>query len=253
MVFHLKSFTSTQFHSMVNKWGIVHSMSSPGHHQSNGKAEAAVKTVKHMMSKCLQDGTDVYEALLEHGNTTQQDIGLSPAQLMFGRLTRTRLPAVTNRPVNKKKSAMAQKRRTRRQQTVRQSYNRRARDLVPLQTGQPVYQQHLEGQRWRKGTVQSQKNERSYIIEGDTGGVYQRNRVHIRPTCVRNVPEPQDQMSDWQQSPGEPEGVGKSVNTTPAASSPDSEEPSSAQDTSQMRSQRTRCKPKWMSDYDTDF
>ena len=41
---------------------------------------------------------------------------------------------------------MAQKRRTRRQQTVRESYNRRARDMVPLQTGQPVYYQHLEGQ-----------------------------------------------------------------------------------------------------------
>ena len=46
-------FTSTQFHSMVNEWGIVYTMSSPGHHQSNGKAEAAVKTVKHMMYKCL--------------------------------------------------------------------------------------------------------------------------------------------------------------------------------------------------------
>ena len=72
-------FTSTQFHSMVNKWGIVHTMSSPGHHQSNGKAEAAVKTVKHMMYKCLQDGTDVYEALFELMNTPQQDTGLSPA------------------------------------------------------------------------------------------------------------------------------------------------------------------------------
>ena len=130
-----------------------------------------------MMYKCLQDGTDVYEALFELRNTPQQDTGLSPTQLMFGRLTRTRLPAVTNRPVKKKQSAMAQKSRTRRQQTVRQSYNRRARDLVPLQTGQPVYYQHLEGQRWRKGTVQSQKNERSYVMEGDTGGVYQRNRL----------------------------------------------------------------------------
>ena len=134
-------FTSTLFHSMVNKWGIVHTMSSPGHHQSSGKAETAVKTVKHMMYKCLQDGTDVYETLLELRNTLQQDTitGLSPAQLMFGQLTRTRLPAVTNQPVNKKQSAVAQKRHTRRQQTVRQSYNRRARDLVPLQTGQPVY------------------------------------------------------------------------------------------------------------------
>ena len=114
-------FTSTQFHSMVNKWGIAHTMSSPSHHQSNGKAEAAVKTVKHMMYKSLQDGTDVYEALLELRNTPQQDTGLSPTQLMFGRLTRTRLPAVTNRPVNKKQSAMAQKRRTRWQQTVREA------------------------------------------------------------------------------------------------------------------------------------
>ena len=85
-----------------------------------------------------------------------------------------------------------------------------------------MYYQHLERQRWRKGTVQSQKDERSYITEGDTvtGGLYQRNRVHIRPTCIRNVPEPRDQTSDQQQNPEEPEGVGKSVDTTPAASSP---------------------------------
>ena len=134
---------------------IVHNMSSPGHHQSNGKAEAAVKTVTHMMYKCLQDGTDVYEDLLELRNTPQQDTGLSPTQLMFGRLTRTRLPAVTNRPVNKKQSAMAQVIHTRKQQTIRRSYNRRARDLVPLQTGQPVYYQDLEGQRWRKGPVKT--------------------------------------------------------------------------------------------------
>ena len=62
-------FSYIQSHSMVNKWGIVQTMSSPGHHQSNGKAEAAVKTVKHMIYKCLQNGTDVYEALLEFRNT----------------------------------------------------------------------------------------------------------------------------------------------------------------------------------------
>ena len=84
-------FTSTQFHSMFNKWGIAHTMSSPGHHQSNGKAEAAVKTVKHMMCKCLQDGADIHEALLELGNTPQQDTGLSPTQLTFGQLARTPL------------------------------------------------------------------------------------------------------------------------------------------------------------------
>ena len=134
-------------------WSTSGALFTPGHHQSNGKAEAAVKTVKRMMYKCLEDGTDVYEALLELRNTPQQDTGLSPTQLMFGRLTRTRLPAVTNRPVNKNQSAMAQKMHTRKQQTIRRSYDRHARDLVPLQTGQPVYYQDLEEQRWRKGPV----------------------------------------------------------------------------------------------------
>ena len=98
-------FTSTQFQSNVNRWGIVLAMSSPGHHQSNGKTEAAVKTVKHVMYKCLWDGTNVYEALLELENIPQQGTGLSPTQLMFGQLTRTRLPAVTNEPVNRNQSA----------------------------------------------------------------------------------------------------------------------------------------------------
>ena len=58
-----------------------------------------------------------------------------------------------------------------------------------------------------------------------------RNRVRIRQASGTDVPEPEDQTSDCQQSTEEPEGVGKSVDTTPAASSPDSEEPSSALDT----------------------
>ena len=109
MVFHLKS---SQIRALSSPplsspaWSTSGALFTLGHHQSNGKAEAAVKTVKRMMSKCLQDGTDGYEALLELGNTTQQDTGLSPTQLMFGRLTRTRLPAVTNLPVNKKQSAI---------------------------------------------------------------------------------------------------------------------------------------------------
>ena len=62
-------YTSSQFRDMTQKWGIRHTMSSPGHHQSNGKAEAAVKTVKHLMYKCLQDNSNPYEALLELRNT----------------------------------------------------------------------------------------------------------------------------------------------------------------------------------------
>ena len=50
--------TSKEFDEFVRKWNITHNMSSPGHHQSNGKAESAVKTIKRMMKKALETKTD---------------------------------------------------------------------------------------------------------------------------------------------------------------------------------------------------
>ena len=44
-------FISSEFKTFAKHWGIKHVTSSPLHHQSNGKAEAAVKTIKLMM-KC---------------------------------------------------------------------------------------------------------------------------------------------------------------------------------------------------------
>ena len=53
-----------------------------------------------MMYKCLQDGTDVYEALFELRNTPQQDTGLSPTQLMF-RLTDKNQTSSGHKPTSK--------------------------------------------------------------------------------------------------------------------------------------------------------
>ena len=39
-------FTSDGFRIFCQQWNVDHKMSSPGHHQSNGKAEAAVKKIK---------------------------------------------------------------------------------------------------------------------------------------------------------------------------------------------------------------
>ena len=43
--------TSKEFRLFTSEWGINHVMSSPGHHSVNGKAEAVVKVMKHMMIK----------------------------------------------------------------------------------------------------------------------------------------------------------------------------------------------------------
>ena len=72
-------------------------MSSPGDSSANGKAEAAVKIIKTMMIKTLKEGQDQNEALLELRNTRRQDTGLSHAQMMFGRQTRSVSPKANRR------------------------------------------------------------------------------------------------------------------------------------------------------------
>lgn len=225
-----------------------------------------------MMYKCLEQGNQ-YEALLELRNTPRQDTGLSPSQMMFGRLTRSRLPAVTNREVSKKQVKQGGRRRRARKMTVKRSYDKRAKDLVPLCAGQPVFYQHLPGQQWKRGTVRSREGERSYIIQGDNGGVYQRNRVHMRPTCVPKTPlrttyvpdnPPQDTHPDLSQRP-HVHPTHDAVLATPQICNDGNDddrwltaEPEVSADDSRApvttpRPQRTRKKPSWMLEFETDF
>jgi hypothetical protein len=86
------AFCSAEFATFARMWEFKHTTSSPRYPQSNGRAEAAVKTAKRLMSKAKEAGADPFLALLDWRNTPAEHSGLSPAQLMFGRRTRTRLP-----------------------------------------------------------------------------------------------------------------------------------------------------------------
>ncbi|XP_066990462.1 uncharacterized protein [Macrobrachium rosenbergii] len=164
------------FKVFVKEWGIEHRMSSPGHPQGNGKAEAAVKIVKNMMKKTHADGKDQYLALLELRNTPRQDSNLSPAQMMFGRKLRSIIPEIMNND-----NPVSQKRETWRE-SIKKYYDKTARDMTPLNEGQPVYYQNPDKKGWEKGSISHAQGNRSYIIEGKEGGIYRRNRIHIRPT-----------------------------------------------------------------------
>ena len=74
----------------LRTWGISHRVSSAYHAQSNGRAEVAVKSVKHLMRSNLGPGgtlnTDSFlRAMLQFRNTPDPDCKLSPAQILFGR------------------------------------------------------------------------------------------------------------------------------------------------------------------------
>jgi len=85
-------YLSEQFQKFLKKWDIVHEHSSPHHHQSNGKAESAVKAAKQLLRKTDKGREDPYLALLNLRNTPQQGINSSPAQRLFSHRTKTILP-----------------------------------------------------------------------------------------------------------------------------------------------------------------
>ena len=66
-------------------------MSSPHHHQSNGKAESAVKIAKKILTRSEESGEDYLLALLEWRNTPSEGFDTSPAQRLMSRRTRTPL------------------------------------------------------------------------------------------------------------------------------------------------------------------
>jgi len=87
-------FNAVEFHQFANKYEFQHTTSSPRYPQSNGRAENAVKVVKSIMTKAVESGNDPFLSLLEWRNTPTEK-GRSPAEIIFGRRTRTRLPCAT--------------------------------------------------------------------------------------------------------------------------------------------------------------
>ncbi|KAI0235142.1 hypothetical protein LSAT2_014444 [Lamellibrachia satsuma] len=69
-----------------------HVTTSPHYTQSNGKAENAVKTVESLFTKCKEDGTSEFLALLHWRNTPFEGMGTSPSQRHMDRIYKTVLP-----------------------------------------------------------------------------------------------------------------------------------------------------------------
>jgi len=82
-------FNAVDSRLIAEKYEFKHIKSSPHYAQSNGRAEAVVKTVKNLFEKATEDREDPHLALLAWRNTPAEQLGKSPAQIMFSRRTWT--------------------------------------------------------------------------------------------------------------------------------------------------------------------
>ena len=133
--------------------------------------------LKTLFKKTSLNEEDYEYGLLEIRNIPQAE-GVSRAQELFGRQTRTKLPSIPdrNRISDKEQFARNKKKLSRR----KKYFDKRARHLKRLSRRNVVRIQPLEQTgRWTKGTCEAQVGPRSYNIKLRDGTILRSNRRHL--------------------------------------------------------------------------
>lgn len=196
-------FGSGEFAQFCDRWNINHDPSSPYHHEANGYAEAAVKAMKAIILKiCPKKSLDderFFHALLEYRNTPRKD-GISPAQRLFGRPTRTRLPIS---PMCFEKSIRERLRQAdlkaeELRKKAKARHDRRSRKLERLKTGDIVRIQNPSTRVWDVfgKILECFPNGRSYMIRTETGRLKWRNRKFLRRVQHQEMMDPEKTNPD---------------------------------------------------------
>ena len=129
-------FASREFSAFAKSAQFIHQTSSPHYPVSNGEAERAVQTAKHIIA-C----EDPFSALQSYRATPIPSIRYSPTQLMMGRQIRTSLPTITSQFVPRWPAPLDVARNDETAKaTYTRDYNKRngARELTELQPGDKV-------------------------------------------------------------------------------------------------------------------
>lgn len=174
-------FNSSEFRCFAAKYDFKITLSSPHFAQSNGRVENAVKTARRLMEKATSDREDPFLALLAWRNTPAEQLGPSPAQIMFGRRTRTHLPA-TSSLLASPHDAIAHDELVAAKARQAAYYNRGAHERPPLAVGDTVRTRWDKGDEWRKARVVEVLPHRSYNVQFDDGSTRRRTSKHVRFT-----------------------------------------------------------------------
>ena len=203
-------FLSAEFREHADTWGFKHTTSSPTYSQANGCAEAAVRRAKTLMAKAAEAGVDPFLALLDQRNTPSEYLHLSPAQMMFGRRTRTLLPT-TDALLATPTAAGAQVALTKSKERQAAYYNRGAMERPTLPVGQTVRFRHNEGD-WRKAEVDKILPFRSYQLRLADGSTRRRNARHVTFSSEPKIIPIDD---DYEQDAGAPARRSPATPTVP--------------------------------------
>ena len=188
-------FNSFAYRTFLKAWDVRQRLSSAYYAQSNGRAEAAVKSVKRILEGNINPSTGGLDtnaaarAIMTHRNTPAQDTGISPSVMLFGGPLRDHLPrrrvlrGEWNDIVKSREAALARR--------VTLTKPHAGTELQPLSIGDCVQIQNQTGnhpKRWDcTGIISGVRPNRQYdvVIDGSRR-VTLRNRRFLRkvlPIC----------------------------------------------------------------------
>ena len=175
-------FSAHKTQKFLEDWGVTWKPSSPENPQSNGHAESMIKNVKNLILKCEGDfdSDEFQKGLLELRNSPRVD-GQSPAQRLFGRPLRSKMPIDWRHYDKKWKDAFeeADKMLEKAKHLQRKHFNKKARSLPKLCVGDNVLVQDTKSGKWsKKATIVDSggKDGRRYQLRFPSGRVLWRNR-----------------------------------------------------------------------------
>ena len=174
------------------RWCVEIRQSSAHYPQSNGRAEAAVKTAKRILRENVGGaGTVATErvvlAFLQYHNTPLRDGGKSPAQLLLGRQLRSGIPVPSDElriSQHWTDHLETREREMARRGKALQDASETSRTLQKLSVGQVVRIQDAVTKRWDRTGVVTRllRPIRQYTVRLDgSGRLVIRNRKFLRP------------------------------------------------------------------------
>ena len=196
-------FNGEEYKCFLRKWDVNHRLSSVAYPQSNGRAEAAVKSAKRILLGNINpvtgalDTESAAKAIMAHRNTPAQGTGVSPAELLFGRNLRDHLPRV-DRKLRQEWQEISEMRAQALARRAVIDIEKKGQELPQLQRGDSVQVQNQYGNHPKKwsntGLFAEVLHNRQYqaIVDGSRR-VTLRNRKFLKkitPIARRNDLDP---------------------------------------------------------------
>ena len=144
-----------------------------------------MQTIKKLLTKCIQDGSDPFLALLQLRTTPIDSRTPSPNELLQNRRLHTTLPVNIRPPPNSEAI------RASLQSIQRFSHHdAHAKEMIDLIPRQPVWMHDPHTRTWYEGGIVSKADTpRSYIVQTKSDRV-RKNRIHLKE---RRIPAVKDQ------------------------------------------------------------